>query len=87
MHYAEEIFGPSSQALARADFLDPQTPRSRTIATTEVRNEPPDNPVLALLDPQGSAIFWVGLAALLGLLLVTGELKVQAAIGGRAGKK
>lgn len=87
MHTAEEIFGPSGRALAASDLADPQTPMHRTFATTDVRDEPPDNPLRALADPQGSAIFWVALAALLGLILVTGELKVQAALGGRAGRR
>ncbi len=86
MHFASEIFGPSSEDLARADAIDPQTPYSRTIATTGVRDQPPSNPIMALLDPKGSAIFWIALAAVLGLIIVTGQVKIEAALGGRAGK-
>jgi hypothetical protein len=47
---------------------------------------PPENVIRALLDPHGSAIFWVALAAILGLVLVTGQVRVEAALGGRAGR-
>lgn len=81
MWYASDIFGPSGADLARADHADPQTPAHRTFATTDVGDEPPRNPVQAITDPRGSAIFWIAAAAILGLILVTGEVKLAAAIG------
>jgi hypothetical protein len=82
----EDTFGVSGHDLAVDMQLDPQVAPS-PMATTRLRNAPPDNPVRALLDPSHSAIFWVALAALLGLILVTGQFKVQAALGGRAGRR
>lgn len=48
---------------------------------------PPANAARALIDPRGSAIFWVAAFAVLGLAMVSGQLKVSAAVNGRAGKK
>jgi hypothetical protein len=56
------------------------------MATTDATNSPPTNPFRALLDPKGSALFWIALASILGLLLVTGQLKVQAALSAQKGK-
>jgi hypothetical protein len=86
MRTAEETFGVGSALLAESDIANPTTP-TPTVATTRARNEPPLNPVKALVDPHGSAIFWVALAAILGLVLVTGQVRVEAALGGRAGRK
>jgi hypothetical protein len=67
--------------------LDPQTPRHRAmVGNSSASLQPPANPLRAILDPKGSAIFWVAAAALLGLVLVTGRLRVEAAVGGRAGR-
>ncbi len=87
MHTASELFGIPSIDLARGDMMDPQTSGHRTYATTTVREEPPSNPLMALLDPQGSAIFWIALAGVLGLVLITGQVRFEAALGGRAGKR
>lgn len=84
---AADLFGVSSRDQAALDMLDPGTSAHRTFASTEARNEPPRDPVRALLDPQGSAIFWIGLAALLGLVLVSGQVRVEAALGSRVGRK
>ena len=86
MRTAAETFGVSGSALAETQLLDPQV-SPYPIATTRVQNEPPSNPFRALLDPTHSAIFWIGLAALLGLIMVTGQFRIQAALGGRAGKR
>jgi hypothetical protein len=83
---AEETFGISGASLAAEQIVDPSANPS-PMTTTRVQNTVPDNPLKALTDPHGSAIFWLGLAALLGLVLVTGQFKVQAAVGGRAGRK
>lgn len=82
-------FGISGRELAQMDAADPQTPMHRGWATTDADDyeETPSSPVRALLDPRGSAIFWVALAALLGLVLLTGQVKLEAAVGGRAGKR
>lgn len=40
----------------------------------------------ALLDPRGSAVFWLAVAAILGLAMVSGQIKVSAALKTRAGK-
>ncbi|HEY2936750.1 MAG TPA: hypothetical protein VGJ25_09120 [Gaiellaceae bacterium] len=87
MRTAAETFGTSGAQLASEQIVDPQSAPS-PVATTRVQNAPSHNPIKALLDPQGSAIFWIALAALLGLVLVTGQLKIQGALGlgGRAGK-
>jgi hypothetical protein len=82
---AEEMFGVQSAMLAETDVANPTTP-TPTMATTRARNVPPENVIRALLDPHGSAIFWVALAAILGLVLVTGQVRVEAALGGRAGR-
>jgi hypothetical protein len=83
----QSLFGIDSDTLARLDQHDPQT-GFRTYATTESgTSQPPDSPVHALLDPKGSAIFWIAAAGVLGLVLVTGQLKVEAAVGGRAGRR
>jgi hypothetical protein len=81
----EDTFGVSSALLAETDISNPSTP-TPTVATTRQRNSPPENPLRALVDPHGSAIFWIALAAILGLVLVTGQVRVEAALGGRAGR-
>jgi hypothetical protein len=84
---AAETFGIPSEILALQDMADPTTPTPRPHTSTEASLQPPMSAARALTDPQGSAIFWIGLAAILGLVMVTGQFKVQAAIGGRAGRK
>lgn len=86
MRTAAETFGSSGADLAAASVVDPQASPS-PIATTRVQNQPPTNPFKALLDPSHSAIFWIGLAALLGLVLVTGQFRIDAKLGGRAGRR
>lgn len=85
MRTAEETFGISGFGLATEQIVDPQSNPS-PVATTRAQNEPPASSIKALLDPSHSAIFWIGLAAILGLVMVTGQFRVQAALGGRAGK-
>lgn len=89
MWTVEDIFGVSSDQLAEADKRDPTTPL-RTYSTAE--NSPdahnvPSNAFAAMLDPRGSAIFWIALFAILGLILVTGQIRVEGAVGSRVGKK
>jgi hypothetical protein len=74
----------ADQAVADPGYMGPGN--AGPIATTRVRNAPPDNAIRALLDPSHSAIFWIGVAAILGLVLVTGQVRVEAALGGRAGR-
>lgn len=84
MQTSAEIFGTGGYELAALDAADPQTP-PRTIATTDARQAVPEG-IGALLDPKHSAIFWIGAAAILGLVIVTGQFRVEAALGGRAGR-
>lgn len=88
MRTAQETFGLSGPDLAAQQVADPQSNPS-PVATTRARNTVPTNPLSALADPTGSAIFWVGLAALLGLFLVHGEASISTklGVGGRAGKR
>ncbi len=84
---AGEIFGIGGAELAELDKADPQTAPVRAYASTETATLQPASPATrAILDPKGSAIFWIAAAALLGLVMVTGQFKVQAALGGRAGR-
>lgn len=90
MRTAQETFGASGTDIASAAAADSNSMPS-PIATTRVTNQPPANALKALLDPSGSAIFWIGLAALLGLVLVHGEARIDTklglGLGGRAGRK
>jgi hypothetical protein len=88
MHTLDDIFGVTSDDLARADAVDPQTAsvRTYTTAVNSPGNETPRQASMALLDPRGSAIFWIAAAAVLGLVLVTGQVKVEAALSGRGGR-
>jgi hypothetical protein len=79
-------FGVSGQELAVMDAGDPQTP-PRTFATSDAVAYGPTEGAGSLLDPHGSALFWVAAAAVLGLILVTGQVRVEAALGMRGGKK
>jgi hypothetical protein len=87
MRTAQETFGTSGAELAAEQSLDPQSAPS-PVATTRVQNAPANGALGGLLDPHGSAIFWVFLASLLGLLLVEGNFRIQTAagFGGRVGK-
>lgn len=89
MHTIADIFGQDSDTLARQDAADPGTPAVRTVTTAvnSPGNETPHSAVAALMDPKGSAIFWVGLAALLGLVLVTGQARFEVAAGSRVGRR
>lgn len=83
MRTAAETFGISGPQLAQLDTADPAT-GPRTIATTDYRTPPPAG-ARSLIDPNG-AMFWIAAAAVLGLILVTGQLHVEAALGLRGGK-
>jgi hypothetical protein len=85
---ASEVFGISGPDLAQEQAADPQSGPS-PIATTRQTNAPPSNPLKALLDPQGSAIFWIALAAILGLFMIHGQASVDTKLGfgGSAGGK
>lgn len=83
----EYTMGFNPDVLAAQSLASPDTPAAPAIATTDVTTGPANSPIRRLLDPQGSAGFWIFVAALLGLLMVSGELKVAAALGGRAGRK
>lgn len=48
--------------------------------------QPPPNALKALTDPRGSAIFWIAIAAILGLAMVSGQLAVSAKVKARGGK-
>ena len=65
--------GPTSTAPA------PGWPASSTI-------QPAQNALRALLDPRGSAIFWIAVAAILGLAMVHGQLSISGRVRTRAGK-
>jgi hypothetical protein len=83
---AQETFGISGDALAYSMHASPQTPDSPGIATAPQASKEPVAGAGALVDPRGSAGFWIAVAAILGLVLVTGKFKVEAALGGRAGR-
>jgi hypothetical protein len=87
MHTAVDLFGPLAEPdrAAAMSLLDPSTPAAPAHASTEATLLPSTG-VHGLLDPKGSALFWIGLAAVLGLVLVTGQLKVSAALRARGGK-
>jgi len=87
MHVAEDIFGPLAEPnrLATMNLLDAGTPSSPAHASTEVTLMPSEG-LHGLMDPKGSALFWIGLAAILGLVIVTGQLKVSAALRARGGR-
>jgi hypothetical protein len=87
VHTLTDLFGISSEELARSDHADPQTAPSRPYATTETQLAAPPKAHQALLDPKGSAIFWIAAAAVLGLVLISGQVRVEAALGGRAGRR
>ncbi|HEY8775799.1 MAG TPA: hypothetical protein VIM33_04875 [Gaiellaceae bacterium] len=85
----QDIFGVTSDQLAQADARDPTTPL-RTYSTAQDSpgaQNVPSNAFAAMLDPRGSAIFWIALFAILGLILVTGQIKVEGAVGSRVGRK
>lgn len=86
MQTIDQLFGLEAEREAAATRANPavQTP---VTATTRAQNVSPSNPLRALADPRNSAIFWIGLAALLGLVIVSGQLKVSAAIAARGGKR
>lgn len=48
--------------------------------------QPAPNAARAMVDPRGSAIFWIALAAALGLAMVSGQLAVSAKVRARGGK-
>lgn len=87
MHTAVDLFGPLAEPdrLAAASLLDPGTPAAPAHASTEATLLPAEG-FRGLLDPKGSPLFWIGLAAVLGLVIVTGQLKVSAALRARGGK-
>ena len=84
----DQLFGISSDDMARSDASDPTTPlRTYSTAENPPSLSPPSNALAALVDPRGSAIFWIALFAILGLVLVTGQIRVEGAIGSRVGRK
>ncbi len=91
MHTIADTFGPDleSDRAARADQLDPQTPATRPYSSAEhaPSMEPPFSALHALTDPRNSAIFWVAAAALIGLVLVTGQVRFEAAAASRLGRR
>jgi hypothetical protein len=88
VYSSAEIFGVSGDQLAYNDAMDPQTPASRAMVAAPSRHlSPPLNPARALVDPKGSAIVWVGAAALIGLMMVSGRIAIEAAVGGRVGRR
>lgn len=80
MRTTQETFGISGADLAAEQQADPQANPS-PIATTRAGAQVPANPLKALVDPQGSAIFWIALAALLGLFMVYGQASVEGKLG------
>lgn len=56
-------------------------------ATAQAPLQPSHNAAKNLLDPKGSAIFWVAVFAALGLAMVSGQLKVSAALNARGGRR
>lgn len=88
MRTAEETFGISGPDLATEQAADP-TLRPSPVTTTRSQAPPPANPLKALLDPTGSAIFWIAIAAVLGLLMVAGQLSIDTklGLGGRVGRR
>ena len=78
---SDDHFGFAGAAAggSTATAATPVAPASSTL-------RPHPNALGALTDPRGSAIFWIVLAAGLGLAMVTGQLKVSAALKTRAGK-
>ena len=63
-------------------------------ATAPTPNTPATSPVQpagtawqAILDPKGSAIFWVALFGVLGLAMVSGQLAISAKVAGRGGRR
>jgi hypothetical protein len=83
----DELFGPLAEPdrLATMSLLDAATPAAPAHASTEVTLLPSEG-LMGLFDPKGSPLFWIGLAAILGLVLVTGQLKVSAALRARGGR-
>jgi hypothetical protein len=84
---AEGKFGSPANAdrLAAVSLNDAGTPAAPAHASTEATLLPASG-FNGLLDPKGSALFWIGLAAVLGLVIVTGQLKVSAALRARGGR-
>lgn len=87
MQTAADKFGPlgDPDLMASMNLLDPGTPAAPAHASTEATLLPAEG-VMGLLDPKGSPMFWIALAAVLGLVLVTGQLKVSAALRARGGR-
>lgn len=83
----DATFGLNPNALATQSLAHPDTPAAPAIATTEVTMQPANSAARRILDPKGSAAFWIFLAAILGLVMMSGELKVAGALGGRVGRK
>jgi hypothetical protein len=72
--------GPSAGGnLGTATAPTPAAPATSTL-------QPHDNAARALTDPRGSAIFWIAIAAVAGLAMVSGQLKVAANLKARGGK-
>ena len=62
-----------------ATAATPASPATSTLA-------PHSNAAKALIDPKGSAIFWIAIAGAAGLAMVSGQLAISAKVKSRAGK-
>lgn len=70
--------GPAAGG-ATATAPTPATPATSTL-------QPHDNAAKALIDPRGSAIFWIAIFAVAGLAMVTGQLRFSGNLRARGGK-
>lgn len=79
----ESKFGVSPEATAQQAAANSavQTP---VHSSTEGNLTP--SPTRGIVDPN-SAIFWLAVAAVLGLAIVSGELKLSAALKARGGRR
>lgn len=78
---SDDHFGFAGES-AGGNIATAPTPAQPATSTLK----PPENAARALIDPKGSAIFWVAAFAVLGLAMVSGQLKVSAAVKARGGK-
>lgn len=78
---SDDAFG-FAQASAGGNLATAPTPAAPASSSVQ----PASNAAKALVDPKGSAIFWVAAAAVLGLAMVSGQLAVSAKVKARGGK-
>jgi hypothetical protein len=88
MQTMEEKFGSLADPDVQAQMAlaSPQTGAAPAHATTDATMGPPPNALRALTDWQHSPIFWVAIAAVLGLAMVSGQLAVSARLRARGGR-